>query len=162
MGGSIPFFGMMGGFLLISLLVFACLSHRASIINSEMKNMPEDLFTQWEDDSDFQSIRGSIENGANGITDLSMGDSAVWSHSHRMYLIGSNSISFPWFIPKDFPKDALRREDREIFLTFIDEVNSKLKYSASERWVFYLLRVIMPPAADAFHLSVRKAKFALL
>jgi hypothetical protein len=148
---------MMGGFLLISLLVFACLSHRASVINQEMKNMPEDLFTQWESESDFSSIRGQIE-----LDDLSMGDAAVWSHSHRMYLIGSNSISFPWFIPKDFPKDALSRQDRESFLTFIDEVNPMLKYSTGERWLFYFLRFIMPPAADAYHLSVRKAKFALL
>lgn len=91
-----------------------------------------------------------------------MKDAAVWSHQHRMYLIGSNSISFPWFIPKDFPKDALSRKDRESFIKFIDSVNPKLKYTACQRFTFYLLSVLMPPAADAYHLSVRKAKFAML
>jgi hypothetical protein len=36
-----------------------------------------------------------------------------------MYLIGENSISFPWWIPKDFPNKALEPEDREKLLTFL-------------------------------------------
>jgi hypothetical protein len=74
--------------------------------------------------SDFKSIRGATE-----ISDLSMNDAAVWSHQHRMYVIGSNSINFPWFIPKDFPKDALGRKDRDVFVKFIDDVNPRLKYT---------------------------------
>lgn len=38
---------------------------------------------------------------------MKMQDSDIWSHSHRMYLIGENSINFPWYIPKDFPNKAL-------------------------------------------------------
>lgn len=49
-----------------------------------------------------------------------MNDDCVWSHTHRMYLIGSNTIGYPFFIPKDFPKDALRRADRDKFIQFIN------------------------------------------
>jgi hypothetical protein len=43
-----------------------------------------------------------------------------------MYLIGQNSIGFPWIIPTDFPKNALKKEDREKLVKFIDEENVKL------------------------------------
>jgi hypothetical protein len=40
-----------------------------------------------------------------------------------MYIIGSNTIRYPWFIPKDFPRDALKKQDREKLIKFIDEHN---------------------------------------
>jgi hypothetical protein len=40
-----------------------------------------------------------------------------------MYLIGFNSVKYPWFIAKDFPRDALSKADREKFLRFIDDYN---------------------------------------
>jgi hypothetical protein len=58
--------------------------------------------------------------------DMSLKDSNIWSHTHRMYLIGYNSIKFPWFIAKDFPRDALKKEDKERLLELIDEQNLKL------------------------------------
>ena len=39
--------------------------------------------------------------------DMQMQDEEIWSHSHRMYLLGDNSIAYPWFISKDFPPHAL-------------------------------------------------------
>ena len=50
---------------------------------------------------------------------MCMQDSDIWSHAHRMYLIGENSINFPWYIPKDFPNRALDNENREKLLKFI-------------------------------------------
>jgi len=57
-----------------------------------------------------------------------MNDDCIWAHTHRMYLIGGNSHSQTksWFIPKDFPRDALKKPEREKFLKFIDEENPKL------------------------------------
>lgn len=37
-----------------------------------------------------------------------MKDRDIWSHYYRMYLIGENSISYPWYMTKDFPIDALQ------------------------------------------------------
>ena len=43
--------------------------------------------------------------------DLAMRDEDIWSHTHRMYLLGDNSIKFPWYLPKDFPSRVLNPED---------------------------------------------------
>ena len=119
MGGSIPFFGLLGIFMLISVLVFACLSYRAGQINEELKELPENIYNMWDGDVEFTALRGKCD-----MDDMAMNDADVWSHAHRMYLIGSNSIKFPWFIPKDFPRDALKKDHREAFLKFIDEINT--------------------------------------
>ena len=47
------------------------------------------------------------DEGFIGPASLYMRDSDIWSHTHRMYLIGENSISYPWFLTKDFPSNAL-------------------------------------------------------
>lgn len=54
-----------------------------------------------------------------GYGNLRMNDSDIWSHEYRMYLIGDNSISFPWYIPKDFPNKALDPTNREKLIKFI-------------------------------------------
>jgi hypothetical protein len=48
-----------------------------------------------------------------------MRDSEIWNHYYRMYLIGENSISYPWYMPKDFPNDALNEASKERLLHFI-------------------------------------------
>lgn len=47
------------------------------------------------------------DEGFIGPASLHMRDSDIWSHTHRMYFIGENSISYPWFLTKDFPANAL-------------------------------------------------------
>jgi hypothetical protein len=89
-----------------------------------MKELPENLYKLWEDDKEFKSLRGAIE-----LDDISMNDACIWSHTHRMYLIGSNSINFPWYIPKDFPRDALKKSDIKIFCDHIDLLNKELKFT---------------------------------
>jgi len=48
-----------------------------------------------------------------------MKDEEIWSHTHRMYLLGENSIKFPWFLPEDFPNRVLNPEDQEKLVTMI-------------------------------------------
>jgi hypothetical protein len=38
-----------------------------------------------------------------------------------MYLIGDNSIHYPWYIAKDFPKAALADQAKTKFLNFIEK-----------------------------------------
>jgi hypothetical protein len=76
-----------------------------------------------------------------------------------MYLIGNNSIRFPWFIPKDFPRDALKKQDRESLISFIDDYNEKLKFTAIQKWSFVFVKFIYPPLAKTFHLWIRKSKY---
>ena len=47
---------------------------------------------------------------------LAMRDEDIWSHSHRMYLLGNNSVKFPWFVPKDFPFNSVDSEDQDKLL----------------------------------------------
>ena len=110
-GGVIPFFVLLGIFLLFSLVVFAMLSHRSQLISDELKDLPETLYMMWENDYNGPNFRGNTE-----LNEFGMNDDCVWSHTHRMYLIGQNNIRFPWFIPKDFPRDALKKQDREKLL----------------------------------------------
>jgi hypothetical protein len=76
-----------------------------------------------------------------------------------MYLIGFNSIRYPWFIPKDFPRDALKKQDREKLLTFIEDYNEKLKFTPLERFFFVLTKILYAPLAKSVHLQMRKKKF---
>lgn len=80
------------------------LSYRSQIISEDLKELPETLYYLWEEDYKEMNIRGRTSND-----DYAMNDDCIWSHQHRMYLIGSNSIQFPFFIPKDFPRDALKK-----------------------------------------------------
>ena len=96
------------------------------------------------------------KRGMSSETDFSFKDDNVWSHTYRMYLLGYNSISYPWFIPKDFPRDSLRKQDREKFLKFIDEYNDKMRFSFSERITFVLTRIFFPPLAKFVHTYMRK------
>ena len=79
------------------------------------------------------------------MDDYKLKDSNIWSHTHRMYLIGNNSIGVPWFIPKDFPRDALKKQDKESLTNFIDEFNPKLEWTVLEKTMFMFTRIIFPP-----------------
>ena len=54
-------------------------------------------------------------------TELEMKDGDVWCHSHRMYLLGDNSIKFPWYLPQDFPLRALESEERSKLMDLVKE-----------------------------------------
>jgi hypothetical protein len=79
-----------------------------------------------------------------------------------MYLIGFNSIRYPWFLPKDFPRDALKKQDREKLLNFIDDYNTKLKFTFCEKWLFVIVKTFYAPLAKTVHYQMRKRKFAAL
>ena len=100
--------------------------------------------------------------GRTSKEDFGMNDDCIWSHTHRMYLIGSNTIKFPFFIPKDFPRDALKRQDREKLLRFIDDENVKLQYTWLESLSFMGIFLLYPPVANMYHHHMRKKKFLML
>ena len=79
-----------------------------------------------------------------------------------MYLIGQNSIKFPWIIPKDFPRDALKKEDREKLIKFIDYYNPKFEWTNTEKIIFAIVGIICPPLAKYMHTKLRENKYAML
>lgn len=79
-----------------------------------------------------------------------------------MYLMGDNSVKFPWQLPKDFPKDALSEEDTAKLLKFIDTYNEEFKFNRAEKFAFVILRILLPALGRFGHFSIRKAKFTAL
>jgi len=155
LGGVMPFFALVGSFTLLSLLIFSMLSYRSQVTLDGMKDLRETLYEAWEDND--EAGRGKTEE-----SDFSLKDQAVWCHTHRMYFIGLNSMRHPWFLPKDFPRDALKKTDREKLVRFIDDYNDKLKFALWEKVTFCLVKVIYPPLGKSFHLQLRKRKFGQL
>lgn len=136
-------------YLLLTLVVFSCLSRKSEQILENLKDLHETLYQDWEDEDDSERGRTDDEH-------FCLSDSNIWSHTHRMYLIGYNSISFPWFIPKDFPRDSLKKIDREKFCKFIDEFNPQMRFGFCERLAFGLVKILFPPLAKPLHSFMRR------
>jgi hypothetical protein len=131
-------------FVSFSLIIFLGLSRRAEAINFKIKSHPWTLYEAWED-------KDESSRGLTNEDDIKMKDANIWSHTHRMYLIGNNSIGVPWFIPKDFPRDALKKQDKDSLCNFIDEFNPKLAWTMPERVIFMITRIIFPPLGKVYH-----------
>ena len=97
-----------------------------------------------------------------GRRHLSMLDSDIWSHTHRMYLIGENSISFPWYIPKDFPNRALDPENKDKIIRFIKSKQGALDWTELQKDSYIAARVFFPPAASCLHNMFRRRHFKAL
>lgn len=151
-GGLVPGFAMFGLYLLISLIIFSFISHRSEQIYQNLKDLHETLYMAWEEED-------TAKRGMASETNFSFKDENIWCHTHRMYLIGYNSISYPWFIPKDFPRDSLKKVDREKFIRFIDEYNVQMRFTFGQRVVFVLTRIFFPPLSKFVHTQLRKQKF---
>ena len=90
---------------------------------------------------------------------LKMNDSDIWSHSHRMYLIGENSINFPWFIPKDFPSRALSPENKDKFIRFVKSRQDTLIWNELEKDLYLTSRFLCPCFANMIHRCFRRSHF---
>ena len=88
-----------------------------------------------------------------------MNDSDIWSHSHRMYLIGENSISFPWFMPKDFPSRALNPENQDKLIRFIKTRQDLPMWTGLEKDTYIFSRLLCPPFANIIHRCMRNRHF---
>lgn len=76
-----------------------------------------------------------------------------------MYLIGENSINYPWYMPKDFPSDSLAEVPKDRFLYFVKKEQWTMDWSTLQRQTYYLFRVLFPYAAEYIHRSTRRRHF---
>jgi hypothetical protein len=88
-----------------------------------------------------------------------MRDTDIWAHTHRMYLIGENSISFPWYIPKDFPNAALNEINKDRFLYFIKKEQWTLDWTTVQKQIYYFFRMVFPYMSDFIHRAFRRLHF---
>ena len=63
-------------------------------------------------------------------SEIAMKDEEVWCHSHRMYLLGDNSIKFPWYLPQDFPARALDSGERSKLMDLAQEEQGVIEWTA--------------------------------
>lgn len=93
-------------FLFIALLLWIIIAARSSCI----RNGHRDRYATVYKDvlfSDEMLPDDDDKEGMIGPLNLYMKDSDIWSHAHRMYFIGENSVNYPWFLTKDFPSNGL-------------------------------------------------------
>ena len=93
---------------------------------------------------------------------LGMRDQDIWSHTHRMYLLGQNSMYLPWYIPKDFPNSSLSESDQEKLILMINHKQSTVDWSKCQMFWYILSRIVCPPISDSVHRSIRRRHFNLL
>jgi len=103
-------------FLGLSITIWIIIGQRSKCIRRTHINQYQSIHNGIlsEQNNELDENDSLIEKGS-----LHMRDADLWAHSHRMYLIGENSISFPWYIPKDFPNAALNEINKDRFLYFI-------------------------------------------
>ena len=114
-GGAKDGLLIVSGFFTLTILIWISLIARSNKILEKIGDANSKVYDGVlfnGGDKDFNIKEASRGN-------LGMQDSDIWSHSHRMYLIGENSINYPWFITKDFPLNALEPADKDKFLHFL-------------------------------------------
>lgn len=152
---------MIGSFLGMILILWITLTAHSKSIRRKKANFNKViydgvLFTE-NDDVEVE-VNDSI------VTPKTMGikDSDIWSHTARMYLIGENSISFPWYMPKDFPARSLDPHNKEKLLRFIKERQRCLDWTPIQRDSYILFRLVYPPLANLIHRCFRRKHFTAL
>ena len=119
-GGAFSALLVFALFLTLVLLMWVTL-----IIQSKLKSYGLSEFNSKVYEDVLFNTTANIEiSPAENLVDprnLAMRDEDIWSHTHRTYLLGDNSIKFPWFIPKDFPNRALNPDDQTKLLSLINE-----------------------------------------
>ena len=102
----------LSGFCLLSLVLWIIIIARSKCIKSRTVDEYESVY-------DGILFNNDQQNSILGKHAIHTRDTDIWSHYYRMYLIGENSISYPWYMPKDFPNDALSDIPKDRFLYFI-------------------------------------------
>lgn len=152
MGGSTNSLLVIAGFMLLLILIWISLIARSNAIMESIGKAHSKVY-----DGVLFTTGAEKDNQERPISkkNMCMQDSDIWSHSHRMYLIGENSINFPWYIPKDFPNRALDSENREKFLRFVKTRQLVLDWSDLQKEFYYVMRILFPPAANWLHKRYR-------
>lgn len=118
--------GIMSFFLVLTLLLWITLTIHSQAIQRKHKEFNSKVYdgVLFNSDADEDATEGFT-----GRRHLSMLDSDIYSHTHRMYLIGENSVSFPWYIPKDFPNRALDPENKDKMIRFVKSKQAVLDWT---------------------------------
>lgn len=109
-GGAYGFLIVFGLFLVLTMVLWILIAIRSTCIRSATKDYYQTVYdgVLFSD----QYVDNDEGEGMVGPASLHMRDGDIWSHTHRMYMIGENSISYPWFMPRDFPTNGLSEQGK--------------------------------------------------
>ena len=103
----------------------------ALIVQSKLKSSGLNSFNSKVYDGVLFNTELDLSSGIKLVspTNLAMKDEDIWSHTHRMYLLGENSIKFPWYLPKDFPNKALAPDDQDRLIQLIGDKQQVIEWT---------------------------------
>ncbi|XP_015899506.2 uncharacterized protein LOC107432822 [Ziziphus jujuba] len=84
------------------------------------------------------------------------------SHVHRMYFMGPNTFSEPWYLPHSPPEQVIELVYEDAFNRFVDEINGLAAYQWWEGSVYSILSVLAYPLAWSWLQQCRKRKLQQL
>ncbi|KAF3442933.1 hypothetical protein FNV43_RR16851 [Rhamnella rubrinervis] len=84
------------------------------------------------------------------------------SHVHRMYFMGPNTFSEPWYLPHSPPEQVTELVYEDAFNRFVDEINGLAAYQWWEGSVYSILSVLSYPLAWSWLQRCRKNKLQQL
>lgn len=125
LGGAFSTLAVFTGFLILVLLIWIVLVAQSRSLLKKIGDFNSKVY----DGILFSENEFDASESLPGRRSLRMNDSDIWSHTHRMYLIGENSVCFPWYIPKDFPARALDPANKDKLLRFIRQKQSCLDWT---------------------------------
>ncbi|CDW79197.1 UNKNOWN [Stylonychia lemnae] len=112
-------------------------------------------------ESKLESVEGAIVNKKH-IGSIETQEKDLWYHSYRLYLLGFNTIKFPWILTKDMPQNIISEENFKKLENVIQNNHNLLAWSKLQSMAFVVLKVLYPPFATIFHQQIRKTKYTKL
>ena len=110
---------MVSVWCLTTIVMYVVMSMRAHIHTQYMEEVSKVLYANWEKTVDNRHINSQRQLDSH----YRLYDECMWSHVHRTYLVGNNTISSPWIIAKDFPDDVLDEKNLKKFIEMVDRYN---------------------------------------
>eukprot|EP00347_Sterkiella_histriomuscorum_P018113 403346737 len=177
-GSQYMAFAILGFILILTLLQWVCLIRKQKDKRNQatqnkiavyvgLDQEAEHLHTQVnsDQDSDNQSQLLSNNTKLNDLItpqNIEMKEKDLWFHTHRLYLLGMNTIQFPWVLIKDGSQSILSQEDQQKLEMMILEHHDSLLWAKWQRVTFIVLKVLLPNIASQFHTLVRKRNYRKL
>ncbi|XP_044463835.1 uncharacterized protein LOC123194611 isoform X2 [Mangifera indica] len=84
------------------------------------------------------------------------------SHVHRMYFMGPNTFSEPWYLPHSPPEQVMDIVYEDAFNRFVDEINGLAAYQWWEGSIYSILSILAYPLAWSWLQRCRKKKLQQL
>jgi len=118
-GGAVGFLIVCSFLLIVTFLIWIIIEIRSNCIRMATKDHYSTVYEGVLFDDNYSESQDN--EGMIGPATLQMRDGDIWSHTHRMYMIGENSISYPWFLTRDFPTNALSEQGKQKLLRYIKQ-----------------------------------------